>query len=105
MNEKKVMIQAKDDVIQKNEFPFDIFNGSGRKSQLSEANIRVHNHDCLEINYVIRGGSYNLIGGEKLSFRNAGSGLYQHTLSGKHNTWTDGENSPYERKLFFKYFS
>ena len=59
------MIYAKDDVIQKNEFPFDIFNGNGQNNHLPSEKITVHNHDCLEINYVVHGGGYYLIGNNK----------------------------------------
>lgn len=60
------MIYAKEDVIQKSDFSFDIFNGSGRRyGEVPLEEIILHNHDCLEINYVVRGDGYYLIGDKR----------------------------------------
>lgn len=60
------MIYTKDDVIRKSDFSFDMFNGSGRQyREMSLEEMTVHNHDCLEINYVVHGGGYYIIGDKK----------------------------------------
>lgn len=57
------MLRRKDTVIQDNEFPFDIFDATG--APVIHGEPAMHNHDCLELNYVISGRGYYLIDGKK----------------------------------------
>ena len=59
------MLHTKDRIIPQTDFPFAIFNGTGLSDQLPPEEITLHNHDCLEINYVIHDGGYYLIGDER----------------------------------------
>lgn len=59
------MIHTKDLILPQTDFPFSIFNSTGLSAQLPPEEIRLHNHDCLEINYVIHDGGYYLIGDQR----------------------------------------
>ncbi len=56
------MIYATDLVISQSEFPFDMFEGSGEPDSTPPEHLKLHNHSCLEINYVSEGEGCYLIG-------------------------------------------
>lgn len=47
--------------LESTEFPFRIFDGNG----CTENEVFLHNHDCLELNYVVRGTGTYLIGNNR----------------------------------------
>lgn len=59
------MIYTTDHVIDPSEFPFDIFEGRGEPDATPPDALRLHNHRCLEINYVMQDGGCYLIGNQK----------------------------------------
>lgn len=49
------------------DFPFDMFEGSGQREE--EEGFFLHSHDCLELNYAVRGTGTYLIGGRHYPIR------------------------------------
>lgn len=63
------MIRQKDNIIQESEFPFNISDVNGQNDELPMEMRRLHNHDCLEISYVIQGGGQYLVGDKRFELR------------------------------------
>lgn len=49
------------------DFPFDMFEGRGQIE--SDENFFLHNHDCLELNYAVRGNGTYIIGDHRYPIR------------------------------------
>lgn len=60
-----LMIYATDTVIGRSEFPFDMFEGSGQPESTPLDHLKLHNHNCLEINLCVHDGGCYLIGNQK----------------------------------------
>ncbi len=65
------MYYCQEQIITEKNFPFSIFNGSGfaDSPQIQAGGITLHKHDCLEINYTVRGEGVYIIGDKTYPIR------------------------------------